>query len=402
MPNTFRPLTGASNPHLQTLLPRLVRRRVLLKPHWQRLELPDGDFVDLAWSEDPAQARDKPRAVLFHGLEGSFYSPYAHGLLNAWRERGWLGVVMHFRGCSGVPNRKQRIYHSGETEDARFFLRWLRDRYGEVPTAAVGVSLGGNMLACYLAQQGADSLLQAAVVVSAPLMLEPCAYRMEQGFSRVYQRYLLGQLKQNATRKLLHYPDTLPLKLSQLNGLRRIREFDDAITSRIHGFSDAIDYYRRCSALPLLPAIQTPLLIIHAKDDPFMTHEVIPDVAGLPRNIEYQLTEYGGHVGFVGGTLKNRTCGWNIAFRPGFPLIWTSRRDHSWQELATDTLNSLIESFVLREGTDYGEQERSLEQKVEDVRRQLKNGEVVLVWSELHESVNIMPRGQFRAGQEEI
>ena len=75
--------------------------------------------------------------------------------------------------------------------------------------------------------------------------------------------------------------------------MRRIREFDDAITSRIHGFSDAIDYYRRCSALPLLPAIQTPLLIIHAKDDPFMTHEVIPDVAGLPRNIEYQLTEYG-------------------------------------------------------------------------------------------------------------
>ncbi|QJU42167.1 hydrolase [Serratia marcescens] len=317
MPNTFRPLTGASNPHLQTLLPRLVRRRVLLKPHWQRLELPDGDFVDLAWSEDPAQARAKPRAVLFHGLEGSFYSPYAHGLLNAWRERGWLGVVMHFRGCSGVPNRKQRIYHSGETEDARFFLRWLRDSYGEVPTAAVGISLGGNMLACYLAQQGADSLLQAAVVVSAPLMLEPCAYRMEQGFSRVYQRYLLGQLKQNATRKLLHYPDTLPLKLSQLNGLRRIREFDDAITSRIHGFSDATDYYRRCSALPLLPSIQTPLLIIHAKDDPFMTPEVIPDVAGLPRNIEYQLTEFGGHVGFVGGTLKK-------------PHMWLEHRIPAW------------------------------------------------------------------------
>ncbi|XIF03934.1 hydrolase [Serratia marcescens] len=226
-------------------------------------------------------------------------------------------VVMHFRGCSGVPNRKQRIYHSGETEDARFFLRWLRDSYGEVPTAAVGVSLGGNMLACYLAQQGADSLLQAAVVVSAPLMLEPCAYRMEQGFSRVYQRYLLGQLKQNATRKLLHYPDTLPLKLSQLNGLRRIREFDDAITSRIHGFSDATDYYRRCSALPLLPSIQTPLLIIHAKDDPFMTPEVIPDVAGLPRNIEYQLTEFGGHVGFVGGTLKK-------------PHMWLEHRIPAW------------------------------------------------------------------------
>jgi predicted alpha/beta-fold hydrolase len=278
MYESFRPLTGASNPHLQTLLPRLVRRRVLLQPHWQRLELPDGDFVDLAWSEDPQLARDKPRVVLFHGLEGNFYSPYAHGLLNAWREQGWLGVVMHFRGCSGVPNRKQRIYHSGETEDARFFLRWLRDSFGEVPTAAVGISLGGNMLAYYLAQQGNDSLLQAAVVVSAPLMLEPCSLRMEQGFSRVYQRYLLGQLKQNVTRKLLHYPGT---------------------------------------ALPLLPQITTPLLIIHAKDDPFMTDAVIPDLASLPPNIEYQLTECGGHVGFVGGTLKK-------------PQMWLEQRIPAW------------------------------------------------------------------------
>ncbi|WLS79295.1 YheU family protein [Erwinia pyri] len=65
-----------------------------------------------------------------------------------------------------------------------------------------------------------------------------------------------------------------------------------------------------------------------------------------------------------------------------------------WKELDNDTLDNLIESFVLREGTDYGEQERSLEQKVKDVRRQLTSGEAVLVWSELHETVNIMPRGQ--------
>ncbi|HEI8868983.1 MULTISPECIES: YheU family protein [Gammaproteobacteria] len=73
-----------------------------------------------------------------------------------------------------------------------------------------------------------------------------------------------------------------------------------------------------------------------------------------------------------------------------------------WKELDSETLNNLIESFVLREGTDYGEHERSLAQKVEDVRRQLQSGEVLLVWSELHETVNIMPRGQFRAGQEEM
>jgi uncharacterized protein len=67
-----------------------------------------------------------------------------------------------------------------------------------------------------------------------------------------------------------------------------------------------------------------------------------------------------------------------------------------WQELEVTTLENLIETFVLREGTDYGEHERSLEQKVADVRRQLERGDVVLVWSELHESVNIMPKGEFR------
>lgn len=73
-----------------------------------------------------------------------------------------------------------------------------------------------------------------------------------------------------------------------------------------------------------------------------------------------------------------------------------------WQELDAEILTSVVESFVLREGTDYGEQERSLEQKVDDVKRQLKSGEIVLVWSELHETLNIMPRSQFRAGQEEV
>ena len=67
-----------------------------------------------------------------------------------------------------------------------------------------------------------------------------------------------------------------------------------------------------------------------------------------------------------------------------------------WQDLSPDTLDNLIESFVLREGTDYGEHERSLEQKVSDVKRQLKSGDVVLVWSELHETVNIMPRNAFQ------
>ncbi|HEX4503605.1 MAG TPA: hydrolase [Scandinavium sp.] len=315
--DTFVPMKGVRNCHLQTMLPRLIRRKVLFTPHWQRLELPDGDFVDLAWSEDPDQARHKPRLVVFHGLEGSLYSPYAHGLIHAAQQRGWLGVVMHFRGCSGEPNRNQRIYHSAETEDGTWFLSWLRREFGEVPTAAVGYSLGGNMLGCLLAKEGDNTPLDAAVIVSAPFMLEACSYHMDKGFSRVYQRYLLNLLKANASRKLKAYPGTLPVDLKRLKSVRRIREFDDLITSKIHGFADAIDYYRQCSAMPVLSQITKPTLIIHAKDDPFMDHHSIPAQEELPANIQYQLTEHGGHVGFVGGTLRH-------------PEMWLEKRIPNW------------------------------------------------------------------------
>lgn len=313
----FRPLRGANNPHLQTLLPRLIRRRVQLSPHWQQLDLPDGDFVDLAWSEDPQQAREKPRVVLFHGLEGSFYSPYAHGLLQACHEQGWLAVVMHFRGCSGRPNRMKRIYHSGETDDGSYLLRWMHNSLGAAPTAAVGISLGGNMLASLLAKREEAALLRAAVIVSAPFHLDACSRKIEQGFSRIYQRYLVGQLKQNAARKLAQYPDSLPVALAQLQHITRLRDFDDIITARIHGFRDAADYYQQCSALRLLPQIGTPTLIIHAQDDPFMTDEVIPDRTRLPATLEYQLTAHGGHVGFVGGSLRK-------------PEMWLEKRIPAW------------------------------------------------------------------------
>lgn len=313
----FHPMYGMSNCHLQTMLPRLIRHKLRFTPYWQRLELPDDDFVDLAWSENPTQAQQKPRLVVFHGLEGSLYSPYVHGLIQVARQHGWLGVVMHFRGCSGEPNRNRRLYHSGETSDGRYFLHWLRREFGTVPTAAIGYSLGGNMLACLLAQEGDNAPLDAAVMVSAPFMLEASSYHMEKGISRLYQRYLLNLLKANASRKIKAYPGSLPVNLQQIKAMRSIREFDCLITARIHGFTDAIDYYRKCSALPMLKNITKPTLIIHAQDDPFMDCHSIPLPQQLPANIEYQLTTHGGHVGFVSGTL----------FRP---KMWLEQRIPQW------------------------------------------------------------------------
>lgn len=313
----FTPLRFFKNPHLQTLLPRLLRRNAKTAPYWQRLELPDGDFIDLAWSEDPAQALNKPRAVIFHGLEGSYNSPYAHGLLTAFKERGWLAVVMHFRGCSGEPNRLPRSYHSGDFSDAGYFLDWLVQTYGKQPTAAIGYSLGGNMLACLMGEQGERCQIDAGVIVSAPLMLEPCSSKLEKGFSRFYQRYFLTRLKRSLRRKLKAYPNLFPITANKLGKIRKLREFDDLITAKIYNFTDATDYYRKASGLSRLSGVKKPLLIIHAADDPFMTADVIPDMQVMPNCIEYQLSRYGGHVGYVSGRLMK-------------PVMWLEHRIPSW------------------------------------------------------------------------
>jgi len=300
----FKAAIGLSNPHLQTIFPRLIRRKALFTPVEERLELPDGDFVDLAWSEAPetAQAGNKPIFILFHGLEGSFDSPYANGLMHAFAKQGWLAVMMHFRGCSGEPNRMARAYHSGETEDAHFFLTELERRFPKQRKVAVGISLGGNMLLNYLARYQQAPILNAATVVSAPLLLGSCAKRIEQGFSKLYRNYLLSSLKRNALRKLPLIKQALPIDSARIEQIQGLEEFDDLLTARLHGFDSAQHYYHQCSGLACLEKITIPTQIIHAKDDPFMGTDVIPDFP-LPKHVQYHLLPHGGHVGFLSGSL---------------------------------------------------------------------------------------------------
>ncbi|KMV30585.1 hydrolase [Photobacterium swingsii] len=316
MTAAFTPAAGLGNPHLQTLLPRFIRRKPLFTPHTQRLETPDGDFLDIAWTDVPSNHQEvnkthchsprQPIMILFHGLEGSFNSPYANGLLHAAMQQGWLGVMMHFRGCSGEMNRQARSYHSGETSDARFFIQWIRQQFPDSPLFAVGVSLGGNMLVNYLAEHGDDSELCAAQVISPPLDLGACAERIEQGFSKVYKQYLLSSMKKNISKKMNLLPDALPLDQSGINAISTLRQFDDLVTAPLHGYQDASDYYQRCSGLQRLHQVTVPLRIIHAKDDPFMTHDVIPSQP-LPAHIDYHLSPNGGHVGFLTGSWHKPT-----------------------------------------------------------------------------------------------
>jgi hypothetical protein len=192
----FRPHPLLRGPHAQTVFASFIRRPPPLRVARERLELDDGDFLNLAWLPEPEDARaDTPLIVVLHGLTGSIDSKYARGLLREVQALGWRGLLMHFRGAGGEPNRLPRGYHSGETGDFAAVLVRLRRRYPAAPLAAVGYSLGGNVLLKYLGERGADAPLTAACAVSVPFDLDLCARAMDRGLSRAYQRHLLGNMR---------------------------------------------------------------------------------------------------------------------------------------------------------------------------------------------------------------
>ncbi|MGE8044607.1 hydrolase [Pseudomonas monteilii] len=305
----FRPAVGLGNPHLQTLWGPFIRRQPGLSRTRERLWLDDGDFLDLDWhGPHSAQA---PLVIVLHGLTGSSQSPYVIGLQRALAACGWASVAVNWRGCSGEPNRLARSYHSGISEDLAQVVEHLRRVRPLAPLHAVGYSLGGNVLLKYLGERGADSALHAAVAVSVPFRLDQCADRIALGFSRVYQAHFMRELsahlsaKHDYLRQQGHLEGLAALeRLGPLGRLRTFWDFDGKVTAPLNGFDSAQDYYRRASSRYYLGQIETPTLIIQARDDPFIFAHSLPTAEELAPGTSFELHARGGHVGFVEGSVR--------------------------------------------------------------------------------------------------
>jgi len=309
----FKPARLFANRHVQTILPnagmRLIRRPPMVR---EVLELPDSDFLHLDWLAGPAPTEVPPLLLCLHGLEGSSKSNYAADLLLAAHQAGWDAAVVHFRGCSGVPNRLARSYHAGETGDLELVLAHIRRTRPRAPLFAVGYSLGGNVLLKHLGERGGDSPLEAGVAVSVPFSLNGASETISSGVARLYQFLLMRKMKQRVRDKatLLQGHIDIPTALAS----RTFAEFDDAVTAPLHGFDGYLDYYSRCSCIDFLAKIEKPTLIIHAKDDPFIHPRYLPSNSQLSPSVRLELSEHGGHVGF----LEQK--------KPWQPALWLPRR----------------------------------------------------------------------------
>ncbi|MGE5465613.1 MAG: YheT family hydrolase [Methanocella sp.] len=288
--------------HAQTIYPVLFAPRPRVVYRRERWATPDGDFIDVDWAG--AASEDAPLVALFHGLEGSSRSHYALSLMDAVINAGWRGVVVHFRGCSGEPNRLPRAYHSGDSAE----IDWIVRRLAPIAPAlhVTGVSLGANALLRWLGERGGEAvgLVASAAAVSAPLDLMAAGNALDQGFNMVYTRHFLRTMRRKAIAKLARHPDIY--RQDAVARACTLREFDNVVTAPLHGYRDTDDYWTRASSKPVLRHIAVPTLVLNARNDPFLPAGALPSRADTSSAVVLEQPEEGGHVGFVSGTFPGR------------------------------------------------------------------------------------------------
>lgn len=296
-PGTYEAPSWLRGAHLQTIWPLLIKGPL---PDYRRIrwDTPDGDFIDIDFLP---YRQSHPLLILFHGLEGSSHSHYARSLMREAKMRQWNGAVVHFRGCSGVPNRLVRAYHAGDSAEIEWVLQRFAREFPDVPRHAAGVSLGGNALLCWLGRKRstAAGLIDAAAAISAPVDLAASWRSLTQGFNHVYTENFLRTLRKKAEEKSTRFPSAFDAP--RACRAPDLETFDDAFTAPLHGFMNARDYWEKSSARQYLADITVPTLVLNARNDPFLPEEILPVRSEVSPQVTLEQPEQGGHAGFVNG-----------------------------------------------------------------------------------------------------
>ena len=295
----FRPLPFLGNPHVQTVLGSLWRGapptfavRECLVP------LPDGDRLVLHDSVPPGWRPGGRIALLVHGLGGSHRSGYMERLTGLLLPHGLRVVRMDLRGVGRGEALARRTYHGGCSDDVRAVAGFFRQQNPAAPLILVGLSLGGNIVLKLAGESAANPLpgLVAVAALAPPIDMIGCAQMLAQPRNHLYEQYFVRHLKDQVRRNRRHHPDQLRPRFPPHLTMRL---FDDLVTAPSWGFADALDYYRRASALPMLARIQVAAFILTARDDPFIAVEPFETLQPGPAT-EVHIIERGGHLGFLG------------------------------------------------------------------------------------------------------
>mgnify|MGYP006276622911 CR=1 FL=1 len=289
------------NGHLQSIYPVLFRKIDASFYERERIDTQDGDFLDLDWS----RAESDTLAVISHGLEGNSRRAYVTGMAKALNQGGWDVLAWNYRSCSGEPNLRLQSYHNGATEDLSRVIRHAKKQKAYKEIALVGFSLGGNLSLVHLGRDTVDPNVTKAVVFSVPCDLKSSAETISKPSNTIYMRRFLKLLHEKIRAKM----ELMPGRIDDhgFEKIKSFRQFDDRYTAPIHGFKDALDYWKKCSSKQFLHSVKVPCLIVNAADDPFLPEECYPvkEAAQNPY-ITLEIPKSGGHVGFIEFNPQNR------------------------------------------------------------------------------------------------
>lgn len=282
------------NTHMETIIPSLFFKVNGIDYERERLELEDGDFLDIDWIANG----NKRLIVLSHGLEGSSERHYIQRPAKHFSKKGWDILAWNNRSCSGEMNRLPRFYHHGATEDiARVIDRGLEEGYEEV--VLMGYSMGGGMQQKYLGEREVDPRIKGAISFSVPCNVKESAEQLRLKGNQMYERRFIKKLKE----KIVEKSKLMELDITGIEDVSTFPEFDERFTLKLFpGYKDVDDFYEKITSDQFLDKITVPLLIVNAKNDPMLGEKCYPvDLAKNSELIHLEMPDVGGHVGFTTG-----------------------------------------------------------------------------------------------------
>jgi predicted alpha/beta-fold hydrolase len=303
----YQPPWWIKNGHLQSIYPSILRKLDDSFFVRERIDTPDGDFLDLDWARtsENIQGENKRLIILTHGLEGHSRRPYMLGMAKKAISHSWDVLAWNFRACSGEPNRKLTSYHSGATDDlATVIEHALSFKYQEV--ALIGFSIGGNKTLLHLGRNHSklsDKII-AAVTFSVPCDLVSTSAHLAKTSNALYMKNFLVSLKEKLKEKQRLFPGEIDLR--GYSKIKNFKDYDGRYTAPMNGFASAEDYWQKSSSKAILHQITRPTLMISALDDPFLTPSCFPyEEVNRNEALLLESPKYGGHVGFMAVNKEN-------------------------------------------------------------------------------------------------
>lgn len=288
--------------HLSTIIPAKFKKYPIPKYERERIELEDGDFLDLDWRK---QNHQNQLVILCHGLEGNTTRTYMNTCSDYFFQRDFNVLAWNYRSCGGEMNRLKRLYHHGSYDDLETVIDYATQQ-GFQQIFLVGFSMGGALVMNYLGNSKIPEKVKAAVGISVPISLSSSSNTLKKFPNVVYfknfKRTLIPKLKEKAKQ----FPGELNEK--KLDEIKSFDEIDDYFTAPMHQYKNKEDYYEKASPKNIIKKIKTPCLVINAKNDPFLGDECYDtDLFENQPYVYFEQPTYGGHCGFP---LSDRKHSW--------------------------------------------------------------------------------------------